>query len=270
MHRFFVPPDALRAQPVILTGDQAHQVRRVLRLRLGDRVTLLDGEGWAYDAKLIALGETDARFQTVQRWQAAGEPAVAITLFQAMLKGERFGWALQKGTEIGISGFVPLVCERNVIDDLDAIDSANKRERWERIIQEAAEQSGRGRLPELLPAQLFAQAVAPHAIPPAAAEPSSVIPPAAAGGTEGGRLLRLIPWEGERVMRLRDALAGCNLAAGARIEVFVGPEGGFTEEEIALARRYGVRPVTLGPRILRAETAGVIAAALILYQAGEI
>lgn len=251
MHRFFVSPDALRAQPVILTGDQAHQVRRVLRLRLGDRVTLLDGQGWAYEAMLIALGDNDARFQTVQRWQAAGEPAVAITLYQAMLKGERFGWALQKGAEVGVSRFVPMVCERNVIDDLDAIDSGNKRERWERIIQEAAEQSGRGRLPELLPAQLFNQA-------------ASALP-------EGpGTSLRLIPWEGERVMRLRDALAGCNLAAGARIEIFVGPEGGFTEEEIALARRYGVQPVTLGPRILRAETAGVIAAALILYEAGEI
>ncbi len=257
MHRFFVPPDALKAQPVILTGDQAHQVRRVLRLRLGDRVTLLDGAGWAYEAKLIALGETDARFQTVQRWRAAGEPAVAITLFQAMLKGERFGWALQKGTEVGVSRFVPLVCERNVIDDLEAIDSANKRERWERIIQEAAEQSGRGRLPELLPAQLFAQAAATV--------------PALAGGAEiGDAPLRLIPWEGERVVRLRDALAECNLTAGARIEVFVGPEGGFTEEEITLARRYGVQPVTLGPRILRAETAGVVAAAIVLHEVGEI
>lgn len=256
MHRFFIPPEALRTQPVILTGDQAHQIRRVLRLRLGDRVTLLDGEGWAYDARLIALDEASARFQTVQRWQVAGEPPVAITLFQAMLKGERFGWALQKGTEVGVGRFAPLVCERNVIDDLDAIDSANKRERWERIIREAAEQSGRGRLPELLPAQLFAQAVA---------APAS---PSGPGGE--GETLRLILWEGERVTRLRDALAGCNLTGGARIQVFVGPEGGFTEEEVALAQRYGVRPVTLGPRILRAETAGVIAAALILYQAGEI
>lgn len=250
MHRFFVPPDTLRAQPVILTGDQAHQVRRVLRLRLGDRVTLLDGQGWAYEAMLIALGENDARFQTIQRWQAAGEPAVKITLFQAMLKGERFSWALQKGTEVGISQFVPIVCERNVIDDLDAIDAAHKRQRWERIIQEAAEQSGRGCLPKLWPAQLFNQAVS------------------TAPGRQGTHL-RLIPWEGERGVRLRDVLATCNLVAGASIELFVGPEGGFTEDEVALARRYDVRPVTLGSRILRAETAGVVAAAAILYAAGE-
>ena len=70
--------------------------------------------------------------------------------------------------------------------------------------------------------------------------------------------------------RLRDALAGCNFATGARIQMFVGPEGGFSEEEVALARSYGVQPVTLGPRILRAETAGVVAAAMILYAAGDV
>ncbi len=149
MHRFFVPPSAFDQQPVTLTGDQAQQIRRVLRLRLGERVTLLDGRGWAYEAILIALGEADVKFQVVRRREAGGEPQTHITLFQAVLKGERFGWALQKGTEVGINAFVPLVCERNVVDDLDAMESAGKRERWERIIREAAEQCGRGRLPEL-------------------------------------------------------------------------------------------------------------------------
>lgn len=253
MHRFFVPSESLKHQPVTLTGDQAHQVRRVLRLRLGDRVMLLDGHGWACEAMLVALGEADAKFQVVRRWEMEGEPATHITLYQAVLKGERFGWALQKGAEVGVSAFVPIVCERNVVDDLDAVEE--KRERWERIIQEAAEQSGRARLPRLLPAQLFAQAI--HAT-----EKTT--------GVSENPPLRIIPWEGERSLRLRDALAGCNLSQGARIEVFIGPEGGFADEEIDLARRYGIRPVTLGPRILRAETAGIIAAVLILYEAGDI
>ncbi len=246
MHRFFVSPDVLRSHPVVLTGDQAHQIRRVLRLRLGDRVILLDGQGWAYEASLIALGETDAKFQLVRRWAAQGEPTVHITLYQAVLKGERFDWALQKGTEVGVSAFVPLVCERNVVGDLRAIEG--KRARWQRIIQEAAEQSGRGCLPELAPAMLFSQAVA-----------ASVAP-----------CLRLILWENEPSGRLRDALRSCNLTSGVRIELLVGPEGGFTAQEVELARGYGIRSVTLGPRILRAETAGVVAAALILYEAGEI
>jgi len=254
MHRFFVPPSALTTQPIILTGDQAHQVRRVLRMRLGDRATLLDGCGWAYEGILVAVGEADVRFQAVRRWEAAGEPATQITVYQAVLKGERFGWALQKGVEVGVSAFVPLICERNVVDDLSAMES--KRERWARIIQEAAEQCGRGRLPELRSAQLFAQAVQP-------ASPPALPAPRRSGG-------RFILWEGEAQARLCAALAGCNFGPGAGIQIFVGPEGGFTEEEIALARGYGVQPVSLGPRILRAETAGVVAAALILYEADEM
>lgn len=258
MHRFFVPAAALAQQPVVLTGDQAHQIRRVLRMRVGERVTLLDGQGWAYEGVLIAVDEGNVRCQTLRRWEAAGEPRTHITLYQAVLKGERFSWALQKGVEVGVSAFAPLICERNVVDDLAAIES--KRERWECIIREAAEQCGRGRLPELDQTQLFSQAASP-----------SLPPPCPSPGRRGaGGEVRLIAWEGEYSTTLRDALARCNWAAGARIQLFVGPEGGFTEDEIALARRCGVQPVTLGPRILRAETAGVIAAALILYEAGEL
>ena len=264
MHRFFVPPSALETQPITLTGDQAHQVRRVLRMRLGDRATLLDGRGWACEGILVAVGETDVKFQAVRRWAVEGESATHITLYQAVLKGERFGWALQKGVEVGVGAFVPLICERNVVDDMASVES--KRERWERIIQEAAEQCGRGRLPELRPAQLFAQAVqAP--LSPARAAAREV------GGeadSEAGGAIRLILWEEERAARLRETLAGCNFGPGAGIQLYVGPEGGFTEAEVALARSYGVRSVSLGPRILRAETAGIVAAALVLYEAGEI
>ncbi len=253
MHHFFVPAHAFREQPVTLTGDQAHQIRRVLRMRLGDRATLLDNLGWAYEAILVAVSEGEVKFQTVRRWAAGGEPHTRIVLFQAVLKGDRFAWALQKGAEVGVSLFVPTICERNVVDDLNAVEA--KRERWERIIQEAAEQSGRARLPELAPPQLFAQAVQPGSVP---TDPTKPVP------------LRLIPWEEEQSARLRDALAGCNFTKGACIQVYVGPEGGFTEAEVRLARGYGIQSVTLGARILRAETAGIVAATAILYQAGEI
>lgn len=246
MHRFFVSPGLLAHSPVTLTGDQAHQIRRVLRLQPGDWVTLLDGEGWTYEAELIAVSSRDVRLTIGRRMQAAGEPPVHITLHQAVLKGERFSWALQKGTEVGVSAFVPLVCERSVIDDLHVVEG--KRDRWRRIIQEAAEQCGRGCVPDLLPAQLMRQAVKAPA--------------------QGGAL-RLIPWEGERITSLREALSGCNFNDRMHIELFVGPEGGFTDGEVDWARRHGVQPVTLGPRILRAETAGLVAAAAILYQAGE-
>jgi 16S rRNA (uracil1498-N3)-methyltransferase len=268
MHRFFVPADAFGAQPITLSGDQAHQVRRVLRMRLGDRATLLDGRGWACEGILIAIGETEVKFQTIRRWEVAGEPATHITLYQAVLKGERFGWALQKGVEVGVSAFAPLICERNVVDcRLAGMAAAEgKRERWARIIQEAAEQCGRGRLPELRPAQLFAQAVQPASFP--APEGAAALLQGLGGAAR--EEIRLILWEDEHEARLRDTLAGCNFGPGAGIQLFVGPEGGFTEDEVAMARSYGVRPVSLGPRILRAETAGIVAAALILYEAGEM
>jgi 16S rRNA (uracil1498-N3)-methyltransferase len=250
MHRFFVAPDVLDRRPVLLDREQAHQIRRVLRLRPGERVTLLDNCGWAYEASLLSFGESDARFEIVRRWSAQGEPRTHITLCQAVLKGEKFGWVLQKGTEVGVSRFVPLICERNVADDLSATEQ--KRERWERIIREAAEQSRRGRLPVLASAQSFDAVVQAGALGPTASTP------------------RLILWEEECETTLRQALAGCNFTGGASIELLVGPEGGFSAAEVESAERWGARRVSLGPRILRAETAGVVAVAAILYEAGEI
>ena len=248
MHHFFVPPESIVHASLALKGEQAHQILRVLRLRPGERVLLLDNDGWAYEGTLVGDSGGAARVEILERRQAPGEPHTYITLCQAVLKGDRYGWALQKGTEVGVSRFVPLICQRSVVADMGAIEQ--RRERWARIIQEAAEQSGRARLPELAQAQLFAAAVSAKA-------PSS-------------DELRLIPWEEARTVRLSDALARCNFAAGARIQVYIGPEGGFTADEVDLARRHGIVPVTLGPRILRAETAGLVAAAAILCAAGEI
>jgi 16S rRNA (uracil1498-N3)-methyltransferase len=251
MHRFFVTLEAFAGDAVCVKGEQARQMRRVLRLRPGDRVILLDGKGHGCDAVLESYGVEEARFGIARRWDAAGEPAVHITLYQAVLKGERFDWVLQKGTELGVSRFAPIVCERNVVEDLAAIEG--RRARWERIIREAAEQSGRARLPELMSAQLYRSAAKHMASETSRAAPSP-----------------LIAWEGERSVSLRQALSGRNLGAGSRIELVVGPEGGFTDDEIDTARRSGMTSFSLGPRILRAETAGPVAAALILYEAGDI
>ncbi len=252
MQRFFVPPAVLAQSPVVLTGDVAHQMRRVLRLAPGDRVLLLDGEGLSCEAEVLSISAKDVRLNAVQRELATGEPRIHITLYQAVLKGERFAWALQKGTEVGVSAFVPVITERSIIDDLQVVEA--KRERWQRIIQEAAEQCGRGRVPALLPGQMLRHAIKNPGWPGA---------------------LRLIPWEGladagEGALSLAGILAKCNLNEGARIEVFVGPEGGFSEAEIDWAQGHDVQPVSLGPRILRAETSGLVAAFGILYQACEL
>jgi 16S rRNA (uracil1498-N3)-methyltransferase len=252
MHRFFVPASLLKADLIKLSGDQAHQIRRVLRLQAGDPLLLLDNAGWAYECRLSGYEGDCASVQVVQRSAATGESRVHITLFQAILKGDHFAWALQKCTEVGVQAFVPLICARCVVGDLRTIQA--KHERWERILREAAEQSGRGRIPVLAQAQALDRAVISRPIG------DGVISPA----------LRLMPWEGERRIGLAAALANCNVVAEQRIQLFVGPEGGFAEEEVRLAREHGVQPVSLGPRILRAETAGVVAATAILYQAGEM
>lgn len=154
---------------------------------------------------------------------------------------------LQKGTEVGVSAFVPVITQRSLVRN--AKSAANKRERWERIITEAAEQSGRGRLPRLHEPLLFAEALARAA----------------------SSDCTLIPWEKATAGTLRAALR--KLPDDLRqpiIALFIGPEGGYSEEEIDQATTAGAIPVTLGRRILRTETAAVVAAAVVLYELGDM
>jgi len=254
MHRFFVPADCLKANPVTLSGPLAHQLTHVLRLRPGERITLLDNTGWAYEVELSKVTAQQTEGEVRRKTLATGEPRTKITLYQALLKGDHFELVLQKGTELGIVDFVPLISERCVVAHLD--QASAKAARWQRIILEAAEQSGRGRLPVLRPATLFAPACE----------------------QAGRRGLSLIPWEGEKSTSLRDVLGQRKGEAGTAtqksrpfaINLFIGPEGGFSTAEIVQARGYGLIPVTLGARLLRAETAGLVAATAILYELGDL
>jgi 16S rRNA (uracil1498-N3)-methyltransferase len=231
---------------------------------------LLDNSGWQYVVALDSI-ERDRISGTVERKQlAGGEPRTKLTLYAALLRAERFEWVLQKGTELGVSAFVPLICERSTVADADEL-SERKLERWRRIVREAAEQSRRGKLPRLAPPLLF----------PAACEQA----------VRRGQSLLL--WEGSGVASLRQVLRGKIADGGSKIEdgkvdspsailhprssanpfsiaLFSGPEGGFTAGEFETALRYGMIAVTLGPRTLRAETAPLVAAAAILYEMGDL
>jgi 16S rRNA (uracil1498-N3)-methyltransferase len=247
-HRFFVPPEWLTGSTAAITGRQAHQIARVLRMRPGDRLVLLDDSGWEFEVQLLAVQPELVRGEVVSRRPAAGEPHSRISLYQGMLKNDRFEFVLQKGTELGIVEFVPLVTARTVALDRDA--PGKKHGRWQAIVQEAAEQSRRGRRPVLRPAMPFAQACEE------------------ASGLAG---LKLLPWEEESETTLRGVLrAAASAGTEAAVYLFVGPEGGFSQDEVDLARGYGLLPVTLGRRILRAETAGLVAAAAILYEWGDL
>jgi 16S rRNA (uracil1498-N3)-methyltransferase len=252
MHRFFVPVTWIQDNVVTITGPQAHQIARVLRMRPGDLVVVLDNSGWEIETRLVAVDRDEVRGEVQHRRLAHGEPRTKITLYQAVLKSGNFEFALQKGTELGFVEFVPVIADRCVVSDLEAVEK--KRRRWDWIVQEAAEQCRRGRKPALRSALLF----------PRACERAR---------QSGG--LSLIPWEEEDEQSLRTLLRTPPPGREQHwppfaINLFIGPEGGFTPEEIELAGRYGLRPVTMGPRILRAETAGLVAGAAILYELDDL
>jgi 16S rRNA (uracil1498-N3)-methyltransferase len=258
-YRFFVDHGAIHGRDVLIDdGELAHQIGTVLRLGPSQQVTLLDNSGWQY---VVTLGDV-ARGRvagTVERKElAGGEPRTKLTLYIALLRPDRFEWVLQKGTELGVSAFVPLICERSTIADADAL-SEHKLERWNRIVREAAEQSRRGKLPRLAPAVFF----------PAACDQAAQ------------RGAALLLWEGAGVPSLREALHTPGLAATSAdphvsaphafsIALFSGPEGGFSASEFATALRYDMMAVTLGPRTLRAETAPLVATSAILYEMGDL
>ncbi len=252
MHRFFVPQSWIQGNRVTLTGRQAHQIARVLRMRAGDVVMVLDNSGWEIETELISVDPNVIRGEVQRRRLSQSEPRTKISLYQAMLKGSSFQYVLQKGTELGIVEFVPLIADRCVMSDIDAIEK--RRLRWESIIQEAAEQCRRGRKPALRTAMLFAQAC----------EKIRQI---------GG--LALILWEEERRTSLRSVLRRAPQESDRgsmpfSVHLLIGPEGGFTRQEITVARNYGLIPVTMGPRILRGETAGMVAASAILFELGDM
>jgi len=245
MHRFFVSPDQLEGDKVVITGPAAHHIQNVLRLGPGDPIVVLDNSGWEREVEIVEVGREQIAGRVLSRTLATGEPRTKVSLYQGVLKGSHFELVLQKGTELGIVEFVPLISQRCVISSLDDVDK--KRDRWQRIIQEAAEQSRRGRLPRLQSAMLFSQACERVK---------------RAGG------LSLMPWEEEEKANLK--LVFGKEDRPFSINLFIGPEGGFTLEEVILAQRYGIVPITLGPRILRAETAGLVATAAILYELGDL
>ena len=154
MHRFFIPPHWIEAKHARLEGEVACQVSRVLRMSPGDEVVLLDNTGREYAVRLTSFSKDMVEGDVLSVVQGRGEPLVSITLYQGTLKGEKFQWVLQKGTELGVATFVPIVCRRSIPRGRDT----SRHARWPRIVTEAAEQSGRCRLPQILEPMPFQDA----------------------------------------------------------------------------------------------------------------
>lgn len=241
MNRFFIFPDAFSGTSVSIPDDISAQIRKVLRLKEGTVVQFLDNEGFLYESSIHYTGEKYLTAEVLEKRPAEGEPEVRITLFIGLTQREKFEWILQKCTEAGVSAIVPMITERSLLRK--ASDIAGKEERWKKILKEAAEQCGRGRIPELLPAMNFSQAAE------------------AAGQSD----LALFCWEEEKQRSLRE-LIDPKRGSIRSVSLMIGPEGGFSEEEAESARQNGWQPVTLGKRIYRMETAAVAAVILTLYE----
>ncbi|HHW12089.1 MAG TPA: 16S rRNA (uracil(1498)-N(3))-methyltransferase [Firmicutes bacterium] len=248
MPKFFIEPSALRTedgrQQVTITGEDAHHLGRVLRAQPGDRIKATDGRGNLYEVVLTVVTPETVRGDVLAVGPDQAEPALKITLFQSILKGEKMDWVLQKGTEIGITAFVPFLSARTIARPAPN-QYAKKQERWQNIVTAAAKQSGRGLIPKVYPVT-----------------PWSAVPSMLAGQ------FTLVAWEGETTCSLRQALS--QREQPTAVQLVIGPEGGFSPEEVAVLVAQGALSVSLGPRILRAETAGPLAAGLLLFHYGAL
>ena len=245
MHRFFVTVPCEIAASIQLDGPQAHQIAKVLRLEPESRIVVLDGRGWEYEVVLRQVDVRQVQGEVLSRQQARGEPRVRVILYQSLLKRDKFEWVLQKATEVGVCAIVPVRTERSLVREARRF-KPERRMRWQRILTEAAEQSQRGQVPTLQDPVTLDQAL------------DQVQPM--------DRSLLACP-QGSNVS-FAESLRG--LPTAPRLALFIGPEGGFSPGEVQAAQSRGVLPIGLGPRILRTETAAVVAASLIFYECGDL
>ena len=224
-----------------ITGEDVRHIRDVLRMKAGDSLVVCDGRGNDWLCRIAEIKKTGVLTEVLGRRQSSGEPPVEVVLYQGMPRGDKFDLVVQKCVEVGVSRIVPMICERTQFG-AELLKKANKTDRWRRIALEAAKQSGRGKVPKIADVVTLENAV-------------RLLP-------EGAFVI--IPYEKERERTLKSTLREHPEAKNCHI--FIGPEGGFSEREIAGAIEAGAMPVTLGPRILRTETAGIVVIATVLYE----
>ena len=247
MSRRFYVERPIAAESITFDAALAHRLAKVLRLRIGAEIVLFDGTGKEALTRIQTLGDRGGTATVIERLDGAPEPRVALHLYQSITKGERFDWLVEKGTEIGVARFAPLITARSVVKTGSA---TAKADRWRRIAVEAAEQCGRSAVPSIdAPAQ-FAGALA--------SAPGVLLLPYESAGD-------LAP----NVQRALDLHIDALFALGA-VSVFIGPEGGFEDSEVELARDAGASIITMGARVLRSETAGLVASMLVLQASGEL
>ena len=239
---FFVSPEALQQDSVVLSQELTRHLR-VLRMQTGDLMVLADGKGKAFQARLESLTNTGGEAALLGEAPSSNEPAFQTTLFAGITKGEKMDLVVRQSVELGVIKIVPVLSERSVIR-LSAVKKEERRLRWSKIAVAAAEQCRRSRIPEVaFPLEFDEMLVSWRE------EKFDAI---------------IVPWEEEKTTSLRHVLE--SLPSLKRTGFFIGPEGGITPGEIEKMKKFpGVHPVSLGPRILRAETAPTTLLSILMY-----
>ncbi len=242
MSRFFVNPGDIVGDKAFLYGDDVKHILKVLRLVIGDTVTLCDGVGYDYEARLIEAQKDRIAFTIVQKTACENEPTCRVTLYQGLPKAGKMEIILQKCVELGVVKIVPFAAQRSVVR-LDAKEALQKQERYRRIAYEAAKQARRGIVPQV----------------------GDILPLSGLDFSEHDILLIAYEEECERTFKAALRTAKEKKGDLKSVGFIVGPEGGLTAEEVAFAKRNGGESITLGKRILRTETAGMALAAMLFY-----
>jgi 16S rRNA (uracil1498-N3)-methyltransferase len=250
MARLFVEPERMKDEILVLAGEDHRYLTRVLRLGIGDQVVLFDGRATEADSTIVRVGPRALEVQVNQRRTTEGSDRPDFTLMQAIVKGDKMDFVVQKATELGVTRVIPVTTVRSVPRGLDAsgaVRALGKRARWVKIAREGARQCGRVDVPEVEP----------------------VTPLETALKAAHKEAFKLMLWEGAREHTVRQVLPPPDQKP-QRIVMLVGPEGGFTDEEVAAAREAGFAVAGLGPRILRTETAAVVALTIMGFAVGDL
>lgn len=247
MRRIFIK--ALLQEELVITGGDAHHLGRVMRAKAGDRILVADDQGKVGEYELNGFTENSVSMRLVQQVEEQTESPVEIVLAQCLPKGDKLELIVQKATELGVNVIVPLASD-NCVVRYDGKKAKAKQEKWQKIADEAGKQCGRSRLPVVMPVQSFKAWLRE-----AAAE-------------QGDAVAVCMCYENELQQGMKAFLQGHK--AAKKFVAIIGPEGGFSLAEAALAKELGIASVSLGTRILRAETAAISAAAVIQYEKGDL
>lgn len=235
---FFVDPNNVRGDVMSIVGDEFHHAVKVLRKKEGDTLVAVDGKGAVYTGIIERLEKGALSLRIIGREFGVGEPRLRLILAQAVPKGNHFDLVVEKGTEIGVAAFQPMISDRSIIDP------ESRTERWRHKALTAMKQCGRSVCPEIFRTRPFGELLREQPAEIAFIAHEDVVNEPSA------------PWE--------------RLSTAASAVVFIGPEGGFSDREFHAAVEFGAVPISLGPRRLRSETAALVAAMKILSFAGEL